>query len=41
MYMYLTKVHFPLCAGINLEYLKYSVNEISYQIVDMAKPADM
>lgn len=41
MYMYLTKVHFSLCAGINLEYLKYSVNEISYQLVDMAKPADM
>lgn len=43
MYMYLIicKVYFLLCVGINLEYLKYLVNEILYQIVDMVKFVDM
>lgn len=43
MYMYLIKVYFLLCVGINLEYLKYLVNEILYQLVDicMVKFVDM
>lgn len=41
MCMYLIKVYFLLCVGINLEYLKYLGNEILYQLVDMVKFVDM
>lgn len=41
MYMYLIKVYFLLCVGINLEYFKYLGNEILYQLVDMVKFVDM